>query len=149
MPKLIIDANMLLVFIVGSINPNLLGVAKRVKEYRPSDFDVLSTYLGCFTEIILLPNTVSEVSNLLDHLKGDRRQDCMVFLAGLASTGSEKYIASSIAALQPEYMALGMTDSAILCALEKDTYLLTADNELYLAAICRSQEAQHFGDLRD
>jgi hypothetical protein len=148
-PKLVVDANMLLVFIVGSVDPKLLGVAKRVKNYRPGNFDILYTYLSLFSEIILLPNTVSEVSNLLDHYTGDRRQYCMELLAALASTRSEKYIASGIAAQQPEYMALGMTDAAILCALEADTYLLTSDFNLYLAALCRSHAAQSFDELRD
>ncbi len=140
---------MLLVFIVGSVNPKLLGVAKRVKEYRPSDFEILYTYLSLFSEIILLPNTVSEVSNLLDHYAGDRRQNCMELLAILTSSRSEQYVASDIAAQQPEYMALGITDAALLCALGKDIYLLTSDLNLYLAALYRSHEAQHFDDLRD
>lgn len=140
---------MLLLFIVGSVDPKLLGIAKRVKEYRPSDYDILYTYLSLFSEIILLPNTVTEVSNLLDHYVGDRRENCMALLAALASSRSEKYIPSDIAVQQPEYMALGITDTAILCALEKDTYLLTSDFDLYLAALCRSQGAQRFDDLRD
>ncbi len=149
MPKLIIDSNMLLLFIVGSINPKLLGLAKRVKEYRPIDYDILCTYLSLFTEIILLPNTVSEVSNLLDQYAEDRRQRCLEFLAGLTAARCEKYVPSDIAAQQPEYMALGITDAAILCALEKETYLLTADLDLYLAAIYRNHHAQRFDDLRD
>jgi len=107
-PKLVVDANMLLLFIVGSTNPQLLGVAKRVKEYRPSDYAILFTYLSTFSEIILLPNTVTEVSNLLGYLAPDRRQRCMELLA-----------------------------------------LLTADFDLYLAALCRSHGAQRFDDLRD
>jgi hypothetical protein len=140
---------MLLAFIVGSVDPKLLGSAKGVKEYRPRDFEILYTYLSLFSEIILLPNTVSEVSNLLDRYTGYRRQNCMELLAFLTSSGSEKYIASDIAAQQPEYIALGITDSAILFALEKDTYLLTSDVDLYIAALCRSREAQRFDDLRD
>lgn len=147
-PSLILDANMLLVFVIGSVDPNLLGVAKRVKEYRPKDFDTLYIFLSFYEEVVLLPNIVSEVSNLLDQIKGEKRQSCMEILAALISTRAEKYIPSDFAAKQPEYTMLGITDAAILCALEKDTHLLTADRELYLAALCRSYEAQHFEDLR-
>ena len=139
---------MILVFVIGSISPTLLGVAKRVKEYRPSDYDLLKTYLSFFDEIILLPNTISEASNLIDHLKGDRRQDCMEFLAGLTAAG-ERYVPSSLAAKRSEYMALGITDAAILCTLEPGTCLLTADEDLFVAATCREHEAQYFRFLRD
>jgi hypothetical protein len=148
-PKLVVDANMLLVFVVGSVDHSMLGVAKRVKEYRPEDYDILYTYLSLFSEIILLPNTVSEVSNLLDQFTGERRRTCMELLAALTASRSETYIASDIAAQQPEYLALGITDAAILCILQKDTYLLTSDFDLYLAALCRSHDAQLFGDLRN
>lgn len=148
MPKLILDTNVLAVFVIGRVDPNLLGVAKRFKEYRPSDFEILYTYLSLFNEIIILPNIISEVSNLIRYLKGERRQACMEVLASLALSGSERYIPSDSAARQPEYITLGITDAAILCALGEDTYLLTADRELQLAAICRSHEVQHFEDLR-
>ena len=148
MPKLIIDANTVVVFVIGSIDPKLLGVAKRVKEYRQSDYDLIYSYLTFFSDVILLPNTITEASNLLDHLRGERRQDCMEFLASLVSLRTERYIPSTSAVVQPEYVALGVTDAAILCALKKDVYLLTADRELFLAAIYRGHEAQYFEDLR-
>ena len=101
-----------------------------------------------FSEVILLPNIVSEASNLLDQLKGERRELYMERLALLVKGSSERYVASGYAMEQPEYMALGVADAAILCALERDTYLLTADNELYLAALYRNCEAHHFQELR-
>ena len=138
---------MLVMFVIGSVNPKLLGVAKRVKECQPSDYGVISTFMGFFDEIILLPNTVSEASNLLDQMKGERRQDCMDLLAQLTKAGGERYVPSATAARQPEYMELGITDAAILCLLGKETYLLAADLALYLAALGRRCDAEHFANL--
>ena len=148
MPRLVLDTNMLLVFIVGSVDPNLLGITKRVKEYRPADYEIIVTYLGFFNDVILLPTIVSETSNLLDQMWGERRKLCMTLLADLTQTSNEIYVRSGLAATQPEYMELGITDASILCVLNEDTYLLTADLALYLAAICRRQNAQRFEDLR-
>ena len=136
MPKLVLDANMIVVFVIGQVDPRLLGVAKRVKEYQPTDFELIATYLNFFTEIILLPNTLTEASNLLGHLGGERRDLGLAFLGTLAQTG-ERYVASVMAAQRPEYPALGLTDAAILCALGPDTALLTADWPLCLAASCQ------------
>lgn len=66
---------MLMVFVIGSIEPKLLGIAKRVKEYRPSDYGLIYDYLSLFGEVVLLPNIISEASNLLDHLKGGAASD--------------------------------------------------------------------------
>ncbi len=140
---------MLVVFVIGSVDPKLLGVAKRVKEYKPSDYDLIYAYLSLFSDIVLLPNIISEASNLLDHLRGERREHCMERLAQLVQGSSERYIASISAVEQPEYLMLGVADAAMLCALEGDTYLLTADRELYLAALCRNREAQYFQELRE
>lgn len=140
---------MLVLFVIGSVDPKLLGIAKRVKEYRPSDYDLIYTYLSLFSEIVLLPNIISEASNLLDQLKGNRRDYCMERLAQLAKGSSERYVASVSAMEQPEYMALGVVDAAVLCALESGTYLLTADKELHLAALRRNLEAQLFQELRE
>ena len=112
---------MLVLFVIGSVYPKLLGVAKRVKEYRPSDYDLVQTYIGLFSEVVSLPNTISEASNLLGHLKGEWRELCMERLALLAKGSTERYVASVFAMGQPEYMALGVADAAVLCALESDT----------------------------
>ncbi len=148
MPKLVLDANMLIVFVVGTVEPKLLGSIKRVKEYQPTDFDLLSTYLNLFDEIILLPKTISEASNLLRHVKGERRQDCLYVLASIARSGVGRYLPSVLAVEQPEYQSLGVTDAAILCVLDEDTFLLSADLDLCLAATFRSREAQYFWHLR-
>lgn len=140
---------MLVLFVIGSVDPKLLGVAKRVKEYRPSDYDLVYTYLNLFSEVVLLPNIISEASNLLDHLKGGRREHCMECLAQLVKGGSERCVASISTVEQPEHMALGVADAAVLCALEGDTYLLMADRELYLGALYRGREARCFQDLRE
>ncbi len=129
--------------------PRIIGKIKRAKEYGPDDYRLIYDYLNLFDEIVILPNTITETSNLLDHVKGERRQACMSVLTAITKAGSEQFIRSADAAEQPEFMELGVMDCAILCALKADTYLLTADLDLYIAASCRAPEAQYFDYLRD
>lgn len=148
MPRLVLDANMLVLLAVGSVDPGLLGIARRVKEYRPADYETMNLYLAYFREIVVLPNTVSEASNLIGQINGGGRRRCIDFLATLVRTGRELYVESGLAVVQPEYAALGVTDAPILCVLDVDTHLLTADFRLYLAATARHQNAKLFADLR-
>lgn len=69
-------------------------------------------------------------------------------LAQLTKTGGERYAPAAYAADQPEYALLGITDAAILCTPGQDTYLLTADFALDLAARSRHCDAEHFANLR-
>ncbi len=120
---------MLVLFVIGGVDPKLLGDAKRVKEYRPSDYELVYIYANEFSEIVLLPNTISEASDLLDQLKGGRRERCMERLAQLVKGSSERYIASVSAMEQPEYMALGVADAAILCIAGKRYVLADGGSE--------------------
>ena len=147
-PSLVLDTNMLIVFIIGSIDPNLLGKAKRVKEYNYDDYELIFTYVNFFSDVVLLPNIVSETSNILCQMNGERRNICLSRLANFVCSSNETYIESSFVVNQKEYIELGATDTSILCALDSNTYLLTADLSLYLAALCRKQNAQQFQDLR-
>ena len=148
MPRLLLDTNLLLVFIVGSVDPGLLGSAKRLKEYRADDYEVVVTYVSLFHEVVLLPNLVTETSNFLGQMKGERRTLCMTLLRELSTNSPELYVRSGLAVIQPEYLNLGVTDASILCVLDEDTYLLTADFTLYLAAVSRNRNAQYFDELR-
>ena len=60
------------VLAIGNVDPRLSGVAKRVKEYYPADYGTLLAYLSLFQDVILLPNTITEASNLLSQLRGRR-----------------------------------------------------------------------------
>ena len=81
-------------------------------------------------------------------MKGDQRQDCLERLTQLTRVSMERYIMSSVAAEQPEFIELGITNAAILCALEDGIHLLTADLDLYLAALSRGHSVQRFVSLR-
>ena len=148
MPRLVLDTNVLLPFIIGTVDPDLLGSAKRLKEYCPDDYEIITTYIGLFQDVILLPNIVTETSNFLGQLTGERRKRSMSLLADLAASSRETYVESAVAFRQPECLELGVTDAAILCVLDRSTYLLTSDFSLYVAAISRERNAQYFEDLR-
>ncbi len=67
----------------------------------------------------------------------------------MATTGMEISIKSADALNDPDYLRLGLTDAAILTALSDQVALLTADLDLYLAALERRHRATNFGHLRD
>lgn len=59
----LLDSNLLLLLLVGTLNPNLIG-GKRTSRYLPAHFDKLSELLAKFKCIVTIPHILTEVSNL-------------------------------------------------------------------------------------
>lgn len=61
---IIIDANLLLLLFIGSVNKAFITKFKRTKAYIPEDYELLTRFLGLFSSIVTLPNILTEVGNL-------------------------------------------------------------------------------------
>ncbi len=61
----IVDANLLLVYIVGLHNPRRLSGFKRTSNFNEASYGFLSEIIGQFKAIITTPNILTEVCNLL------------------------------------------------------------------------------------
>lgn len=91
---------------------------------------------------------MTETSNFLGQMKGDRRVRALTLMASLIAASDECYVQSAVACVRPEYLELGIMDAAILCLLDGNTYLLTNDLPLYLSAVSQGHNAQYFDELR-
>ena len=60
-----VDANLLVLLVVGTVQRSLIGRHPRLKAYIADDFDVLVKLLDTGEKIYVTPNTLTETSNLL------------------------------------------------------------------------------------
>jgi hypothetical protein len=67
---LLVDANLLILYTVGSVSPNRIASFKRTRRYEIRDFDLLTATLANFPELYTTPHVLAEVSNLIN-LAGD------------------------------------------------------------------------------
>lgn len=151
MPKaLILDSNLLVLFIIGLADRSLVEKHKRTSAYTRDDFDLLSKKIKDAAELILTPNTLTEASNLV--LKGDGPHGAKIAKALRDITkwarAREKIVPSAQAVETVEFPRLGLADSVQLELNGDASYLLTADLGLYLAAQKRGQEAVNFNHIR-
>jgi len=68
----LIDSNLLVLLVVGSVNPNRIGTFKRTRQYSRSDYTALVRVVGHFARVYTLAHIVAEVSNLTDLTGGER-----------------------------------------------------------------------------
>ncbi len=146
-----VDSNLLLLLVVGMTSRDYVEKHKRLKEFTIEDFDLLQEQLSVATEIVVTPNTLTETSNLIDHIADPARAKIYETLRTLVQSpgAAERYISSAAAVEYPELPRLGLTDCVLLDACSTGTPLLTVDLRLYLAAIGRGDKALNFNHLRD
>ena len=136
-----VDANLLVLLIVGSVDRELIPRHRRLRGFTIADYDVLRRMVREAGRVFVTPNTLTEASNLLaQHGEPDRS----LLLGGLRSLieeSEEVVVRSAEASSNAEYVRLGLTDAALLEAVTADTPVLTVDFDLYRAAWRKEPDA--------
>src|SRR4051794_36477064 len=100
------------------------------------------------SEVIVTPNTLTEASNLLRQIAEPARTQIAAAFRDLVHAANECYVESAQAVDRSEFPRLGLTDAGILTKIRRPQVLLTADLDLYLAALRRGETAVNFNHLR-
>ena len=129
---LLVDTNLLVLYAVGTVNPNRIETFKRTSKYRKSDYDLLVRVLGNFKTCYTVAHVLAEVSNLID-LSGPERLQARLILKTTISLLDEATLPSMRAAEDALYQDLGLVDAAIgAVARANGCAVLTDDLGLYL-----------------
>ena len=131
--QVVIDANLLVLLVVGAVDRRLVGKHRRVRRFEPEDYDLLLEWLPETPQpVVVTPNTLTEVSNLLEDGQ-DRR--FLRRLKELIEVSEEIVVASSIASNNRAYERLGLSDAVLLEIASAQRPLVTTDLDLYHAAL--------------
>ncbi len=145
-----IDANLLVLLVVGSVGRDLITKHRRLEDYTGDDYDVLIHLLGQFDRTFVTPNTLTEASNLLGQHGEPERSLFLQGLESLIHQSEEIVIASMDASSSNSFTRLGLTDAALLEAITAERPLVTVDLDLYLEAITKASDAAvNFTRLRN
>ncbi|WPD22165.1 MAG: PIN domain-containing protein [Candidatus Electrothrix aestuarii] len=147
--RLLIDTNLLVLFIVGSASTDYIPKHKKLTAFTVEDYEVLLKIVAQATEILVTPNTLTETSNLVSYIGEPARSQVLQCLRFVITESKEKYVSSSLVAQRPEFVWLGLTDAALLEASVRDVTLLTTDFNLYCAALKKGDMALNFNHIRD
>lgn len=149
---LLIDTNLLVLFIVGSVNRNRIDNFKRTSKYSRDDFDLLLRIIRGFESLkkplYTVTQVITEVSNLTD-LPGPERSRARQVLKSTVEILNEPAISSATASQGANYGRLGITDSAIaVVGRQNKCAVLTDDLDLYHALTIDGTEALNFTHLQ-
>lgn len=140
MSGLFVDANLLVLFVVGLTDRDLISKHRRLREFSEEDYDrlfeIISDRGG---RVLVTPNTLTEASNLLGHHREPERSVLFAVLRRLIEQSEEVIVRSRVAADAEEFIDLGLTDAALLTEASPTQPLLTVDLALYVRALQREQ----------
>ena len=142
MPRaLFIDANLIVLLVVGLVSRDLIGRHRRTREFAVEDYDRLRQAISRVGSIRVTPNTLTEASNLLGQHGEPQRSRLLRTLGALIEQSPETVVASAVAARHDVFPRLGLTDAALLDVVSADAPLLTVDLDLHVAALASGDEA--------
>jgi hypothetical protein len=145
---LLVDANLLILYIVGLVRPDRIDGFKRTSRYDRDSFELLLRVMDRFKKIYTVAHVMAEVSNLTD-LSGRERLEARRVLASAIAIFHEPHVPSNQAARTSPYEDLGLTDSAIsVVARETRCTVLTDDLDLYLSLEREKLPVVNFTHLR-
>ena len=132
----IVDTNLLGLLIVGSASRSYIKAHKRIgADFTTDHFELLVELLARFDNIILLPQVISETSNLIRQISYPARNHIQIVLKNIVESSPEFPVTSLDGIGRSEYYQLGVTDACILhlCNLNvsgMEPTLLSIDGDL-------------------
>jgi hypothetical protein len=126
----LVDTNILLMYVIGTLDPKLIPTFKRTKIFTVEDHVIVCRLLRRFRSIVTTPNILTEVSNLVGQMAEPHRTRVFQTLAQVVKIISERYVRSTIATENVTFVRLGLTDSIIMTIAAGEILVLTDDFKL-------------------
>lgn len=144
----LIDANLLLLYFIGSYDRRQITSFKRTKVFSVEDFLLLGDLLHFFDRVVTTPHILTEVNGLSNQLPGKVRFDYYSTFGRKAAELEEREVAVSVAAEDAAFRFLGLTDAAIAVAASARVLVLSVDLDLVTHLQNRGIDALNFNHLR-
>ena len=120
-----VDTNLLLLWVVGTLDRKLITKFKRTEQFVNEDFDTINDLFCAFKNLVTIPNVLTEVSNLAKLGKQGKVFFKEIFPKCITIM-NEQYV-SSRSVCSSSFFRFGLTDACIL-SLVKGKYLLLTDD---------------------
>ncbi|MCY3823217.1 MAG: PIN domain-containing protein [Nitrospinae bacterium] len=145
-----IDANLLVLLIVGRVGEEFIAKHGRLQQFVVEDYRILRNLLDIVDRVFVTPNTLTETSNLLAQHGEPERSRFFDQLRFTIEESREIHVVSEVASQNREFKRLGLTDAALLEVATVETPLLTVDLDLYRAALSKGRDtAVNFTHLQN
>ncbi len=132
----LVDANLLLLMMIGSFDPALITNFKRTSDYTIRDYEILVKFVGYFSGVVTTPHLLTEVSNLANSLPEWIKEPWSTHFQLQIPKLEERFQSSSNLSRESSFVRFGLADSA-LQYFASNSLVITNDRRIggYLRAI--------------
>jgi hypothetical protein len=152
-PGLLLDTNLLLLYLVGIARSGDIGSHKRLKMFERRHFEILLDLIQPYKNVAVTPHCLAEVWNMIGEQSNafdlDRAQ-LIEFARGFVAEAIEVYEPAKQLVERDEIRWLGIADvSQLSAALERGFAMTSADGRLCHQAMALGIETHHFWQLAE
>jgi hypothetical protein len=147
---LLVDTNVLLLLLVGSIDPKIIGDFKITANqgFTETDYETLQNLIKNFQKVVTTPHILAEVSNHADKFKSESHQRIFSKFISLIDLLEEHFESAKALARSDAFVRFGLTDTAISMLAAKKFLVLTVDLSLAGYLKKKGVDAINFNNLR-
>ena len=133
--SVVVDTNLMLLLVVGLTDRDYVSKHKCLQDYSLYDYDMLRVLIAEFSDIVVVPHILAEISNLSRQIGDPAKSRIMETLKNLIIATTELPVSSLDGAMRDQFRLIGLPDSVLLhlCDLEQNSRaptLLTVDTPL-------------------
>lgn len=143
----VVDTNVFLLLLVGSLDKTLIPNFKRTDKYRAEDYDLLIALLRRFDAIITTQSILTEVSNLAFPLN-KKQPEVFEGLRNLIRSLDERSKTSTMLSESDCFPRFGLTDASIADVAADGHLVLTDDFPLYMYLSTNGRDVVNFTHIR-
>jgi len=140
---LLVDTNILLLYIVGIVNVDLIRNFSRTANFTENDFYLVEKFINFFDVNITTPHILTEVSDLL----GNRRE-LQLALRKYIEPIEEKFLESKQITRTKTFLQFGLADTAITETAKNSYLVVTDDNPLFGYLVNQKIDAVNLDQIR-
>lgn len=146
--EVLLDTNLLLLYVVGAHDRDLVPQFKRTASFTPEDFRILVDMLDSFGHVLTTPHILTEVSNLAGQFAEPLKQAVFRTFASAIGILTELQPAAREVSADTAFPRFGLTDIAILQSGGNRCLVLTDDFRLSQYLAHEKVEVLNFNHLR-
>lgn len=144
----LVDANLLVLYVVGTYDPREIARHKRTRQFTQGDFELLARVLDSFDRVVTTPYVLAEVGNLAAQIGDHARRGVFTALAEVIPELKEEHVPSAELVRTPSFTRFGLTDSSVMHHAKERFLVLSDDFRLTQYLEHHGVDAINFNHLR-
>jgi len=135
---LLLDTNVLLVYLLGLANPGIIGTAKRTEAYSVDDYRMLRSLVVRFHRLIVTPHILAELTNLAPSLEDRRVRTFFAHVLAVVGVSREIHTGKDVLLRQEGLPQFGFADLSVVEASRTVGCLVVTDDFKAAGLLLRS-----------